>query len=251
MKSGFVAVIGKANAGKSIADVKMGSTTILSEDENDAPDVFDAKVKVPAEGANITVEFVAMTQQLTIKHPNGPASNTITIKDATGKTYGSQINDDTNSDIIADIPVGTRLTIIFPVQDKDGKYVGSVLVNGKTIPTEMTADGTYVIKDFEMKEAVTMTVNVTILKKIDVSLDKDVTYTYNGEAQAVIYTATDNLSDIEVYYGKIRLSFQRGRRRRQGEVRRQRRQSRQDDFVGDARSRRLYHHHRGVHEILR
>ena len=193
----------KANAGKSIADVKMGSTTILSEDENDAPDVFDAKVKVPAEGANITVEFVAMTQQLTIKHPNGPASNTITIKDATGKTYGSQINDDTNSDIIADIPVGTRLTIIFPVQDKDGKYVGSVLVNGKTIPTEMTADGTYVIKDFEMKEAVTMTVNVTILKKIDVSLDKDVTYTYNGEAQAVIYTATDNLSDIEVYYGKI------------------------------------------------
>ena len=192
----------KANAGKSIANVKMGSASILSEDENNAPDVFDAKVKVPADGANITVEFAAMTQQLTIKHPNGPASNTITIKDATGKTYGSKVNDDANSDIIADVPVGTKLTIIFPVQDKDGKYVGSVLVNGKTIPTEMTAEGTYVIKDFEMKEAVTMTVNVTTLKKIEVSLDKDMTYTYNGEPQAVVYTATDNLSDIEVYYGK-------------------------------------------------
>ena len=192
----------KANVGKSIANVKMGSTSILSEDENDAPDVFDAKVKVPADGANITVEFAAMTQRLTIKHPNGPASNTITIKDATGKTYGSKVNDEANSDIIADVPVGAKLTIIFPVQDKDGKYVGSVLVNGKTIPTEMTAEGTYVIKDFEIKEAVTMTVNVTTLKKIEVSLDKDMTYTYNGEPQAVVYTATDNLSDIEVYYGK-------------------------------------------------
>lgn len=66
----------------------------------------------------------------------------------------------------------------------------------------MTAEGTYVIKDFEIKEAVTMTVNVTTLKKIEVSLDKDMTYTYNGEPQAVVYTATDNLPDIEVYYGK-------------------------------------------------
>ena len=194
----------KANAGKSIADVKMGSTTILSEDENDAPDVFDAKVKVPANGANITVEFGTQTQLLTIKLPDGPENATITIKDESGNLYGSLANpSDPKSDITANIPVGAKLTITFPVVNKDSKYVGSVLVNGKTIPTEMTADGTYVIKDFEMKEAVTMTVNVTILKKIDVSLDKDVTYTYNGEAQAVVYTATDNLSDIEVYYGKI------------------------------------------------
>ena len=198
----------KANEGKAIRSVTMSNINSTDiKDTDDRADVFDATVKVPAEGTNIVATFGNAEAKLTIKHPDGPASNTITIKDATGKAYGSQVNNDTNSDITADIPVGAKVTITFPVKNKEGKYVGSVLVNGTTIPTEQTTEGTYVIKDFEIKEAVTMTVNVTTLQELTVELDKNVTYTYNGNAQAVQYVvknangAVVNVSDIIAYYG--------------------------------------------------
>ena len=198
----------KANEGKAVRSVTMSNINSTDiKDTDDRADVFDATVKVPAEGTNIVATFGNAEAKLTIKHPDGPASNTITIKDATGKAYGSQVNNDTNSDITADIPVGTKVTITFPVKNKEGKYVGSVLVNGTTIPTEQTTEGTYVIKDFEIKEAVTMTVNVTTLQELTVELDKNVTYTYNGNAQAVQYVvknangAVVNVSDIIAYYG--------------------------------------------------
>ena len=199
----------KANAGKSIESVKMSNINDADiKDTDDRADVFDATVKVPAKGTNITVTFAAASYQFTLRLPDGPANTTITIQDATGKVYGSPANTDPKSDVTATIPAGTKLTITFPVQDKDGKYVGSVLVNGSTIPTEMTEKGTYVIKDYEMpNHAVTMTANVTEKQTATVELDKDVTYTYNGDEQPVQYVVKQgntviNLSGITVYYGK-------------------------------------------------
>ena len=200
----------KANEGKTIDKVKMSNINDADiKDTDDYDDVFDATVKVPAAGTNIVVTFAATSHQFTLRLPEGPANTTITIQDATGKVYGSPANTDPKSDVTATVPAGTKLTITFPVQDKDGKYVGSVLVNGSTIPTEMTEKGTYVIKDFEMpNHAVTMTANVTVKQKLTVELDENITYTYNGDEQPVQYVvknesgAVVNVSGITVYYGK-------------------------------------------------
>ena len=192
----------KANSGV-ISDVKNGSVSLKTEDKDDREDVFDATIKVPVEGANIVVEFGIAKQQLTIQRPDGPKD--ITIKGDDGITYFPNANS-TNvtgkEEITINIPVGTKLTITFPVADKDGKYVSSVLVNGTPKTPETTAEGTYVIKNYEMPNApVKMVVNVTALKVVTPTIDKETSLVYTGDPLPVKYTNADGLTDITVYYG--------------------------------------------------
>lgn len=193
----------KANSGV-ISDVKNGRVSLKTEDKDDREDVFDATIKVPVEGANIVVEFGIAKQQLTIQRPDGPKD--ITIKGDDGITYFPNANS-TNvtgkEEITINIPVGTKLTITFPVADKDGKYVSSVLVNGTPKTPETTAEGTYVIKNYEMQNVpVKMVVNITELKVVTPKVDNTTPLVYTDDPLPVKYTNADGLTDITVYYGK-------------------------------------------------
>lgn len=197
-----IRVYAKAKSGV-ISDVKLNKTSIKSEDTNDAEDVFDATIKVPAEGANIVVEFGVAKYALTIQRQNGPREITVIGDD--GTTYynpAEQSNTGTN-EIQFQVPVGVKLTFTFPVVDVDGKYVSSVLVNGATIIPEQTSEGTYVIKDYQMPNApVKMVVNIAVLQKLTPKVDKTNTLVYTGDPLSIKYTEADNLTDIVVYYGK-------------------------------------------------
>lgn len=179
----------KANSGN-ISSVKVNNTAISEDqDKDDRADVFDATIKVPAEGANIVVSFATATQKLTIE----PSEhlNTVTIKGDDGKDYSN----------VKNIPVGTKLTITFPLKDAS-KYISSVLVNGTSYTPEKTAEGTYVIKNYEMPNApVKMVVNVTALKVVTPTIDKETSLVYTGDPLPVKYTNADGLTDITVYYG--------------------------------------------------
>lgn len=179
----------KANSGV-ISDVKNGSESLKAEDKDDREDVFDATIKVPVEGANIVVSFATATQKLIIE----PSEhlNTVTIKGDDGKDYSKGKN----------IPVGTKLTITFPLKDAS-KYISSVLVNGKAYTPEKTAEGTYVMKNYEMPNAlVKMIVNVGVLNKVIPTIDNTTPLVYTGDPLPVKYTNADGLTDITVYYGK-------------------------------------------------
>ena len=198
----------KANEGKAIQSVTMSNINSTDiKDTDDRADVFDATVKVPAEGTNIVATFTSMSNRLTIKREEGP--NTIKITGDDGRTYFPRDNytGEWYDDIVLNIPFGTKLTLSFTMTDPNN-YVSSVLVNGKDklIPS-LTEGTTYVIKDFEVKDAVTMTVNVTTLQELTVELAEDVIYTYNGDEQPVQYVvknangAVVNVSGITVWYG--------------------------------------------------
>lgn len=197
-----IRVYAKAKSGV-INDVKLNKTSIKSEDTNDAEDVFDATIKVPAEGANIVVEFGVAKYTLTIQRQNGPKEITVIGDDGTTYYNPDAVSNTGTNDIKFKVPVGVKLTFTFPVVDVEGKYVSSVLVNGATIIPEQTSEGTYVIKDYQMPNApVKMVVNIAVLKKLTPKVDKTNTLVYTGDPLSIKYTEADNLTDIVVYYGK-------------------------------------------------